>query len=124
MLGWGSAGTSKCDDGWEGMRKAFRSFVLAALDRTWGTDSLQMVLFRSSRLRMSLPPEQTQRFLAYLRSSIELNKEMLKSYRDAPMRGYHGFGHMEKYCEHRMQTFQDVLEKVQSLIEVPQEEEK
>jgi len=52
-----------------------------------------------------------------------MNKEMLKSYRDAPMRGFHGFGHMEKFCEVRMKTFQDVLEKVQSLIEVPQEEE-
>jgi len=72
---------------------------------------------------MSLPPQETQRLLTYLRSGVEMNKEMLKSYRDAPMRGFHGFGHMEKFCEVRMKTFQDVLEKVQSLIEVPQEEE-
>lgn len=72
-------------------------------------------------MNLNLSSFETQRLLTYLRSGIEMNKEMLKSYRDAPMRGYHGFHHMEKYCETRMNTFQDVLDKLQSLIEESRE---
>jgi hypothetical protein len=72
---------------------------------------------------MSLTAHQTQEFVKYLRESIEYNKTMMKYYRNAPKQGYTDLLYMETFCENRMVTFQDVLTKVQSLIEVPQEEE-